>query len=185
MLNNFFTLLKRFLGFPEPATEEQKNEELVTMRQLNDCHNPVIANSTGVTYEQASRALLHHDLPGPLESPIMSNPWNLYRALIVLGFWKKNITLTMLLAGDCEPGKTVVLLHNPENPILAQHWVTWHGKDKYGWHLLAWGDSQNFRRVSPELLADYYRRGWPNCAFQVYKANFWRLMLARLQSWFN
>jgi len=159
--------------------------QLVLMKETNDCHNPVIANSCGVTYEQAAAAIGHKDLPGPLESPIFSNPWNLYRALIRLGFWKKNVTLAMLLNGACEPGKTVVLLHNPTNPTLAQHWVTWHGKDCLGRHLLAWGNSQEFKRVSPELLADYYRRGWPNCAFQVYKANIWRLMLARVQGWFN
>jgi hypothetical protein len=159
--------------------------QLVLMRETNDCHNPVLANSTGCTYEQAAAAIGHVNLPGPAESPIFSNPWNLYRALIVLGFWKRNVTLTMLLSGECEPGKTVVLLHSPSNPNLAQHWVTWHGIDANKRHLLAWGDSQEFRRVSPDLLADYYRRGWPNCAFQVYKANFWRLMLARVQSWFN
>lgn len=184
MLGNLWSLFKRFMGWPEPATEAQKNEELVEMRQLNDCHNPVIANSTGVTYEEASRALLHYDLPSMLESPIMSNPWNLYRALIVLGFWKKNITLTMLLAGDCEPGKTIVLLHNPENPLLAQHWITWHGIEN-GLHLLAWGNSQEFKRVTPELLTDYYRKGFPNCAFQVYKCNILRVWWEKIKMFFS
>lgn len=158
---------------------------LVLMRETNDCHNPVIANACGVTYEQAAAATGHKNLPSALESPIFSNPWNLYRALIKLGFWKRNVALTDLLNGNCEPAKTVVLLHHPDNPLLAQHWVTWHGITAYGLHLLAWGDSQEFRRVSPQMLTAYYRKGWPNCAFQVYKANFWRLMLARVQSWFN
>lgn len=159
--------------------------ELVLMREKTDCEIPVIANACGVTYDEAKAALNWRRLPKGTENPVFGNPWNLYRALIRLGFWKKNVTLTDLLSFRAEPGKTVVLIHDPQNPTLAQHWVTWHGIDANKRHLLAWGDSQEFRRVSPDLLADYYRRGWPNCAFQVYKANFWLLMLARVQSWFN
>jgi hypothetical protein len=157
----------------------------VLMRYQNDCEVAALATALGISWEKARDFLGWLDLPGQLENPVFGNPWNLYRVLIKAGYWKRNITLNMLLAGDCDPGKTVVLLHNPANPTLAQHWVTWHGIDANKRHLLAWGDSQEFRRVSPDLLADYYRRGWPNCAFQVYKANFWRLMLARVQSWFN
>lgn len=155
------------------------------MRGQTDCEVAAIANACGVTYDQSREVLDWRRLPKNLENPVCGNPWNLYRALISLGYWKKNITLTDLLTGTAEPGKTIVLIHNPESPTLQQHYVTWHGKDCYGRHLLAWGASQEFRRVSPDLLSDYYRRGWPNCAFQVYKASIWRLIIARVQSWFN
>lgn len=39
MLSNLITLLKRFMGFPEPATEEQKKEKLITQRESRDCNN--------------------------------------------------------------------------------------------------------------------------------------------------
>lgn len=160
------------------------NNQLALMRDQTDCEVAAIANACGVTYDQSREVLDWRKLPKNLENPVIGNPWNLYRALISLGFWKKNITLTDLLAGKAEPGRTVVLLHDPQRPTLAQHWVTWHGKED-GYHLLAWGNSQLFRRVSPATLTEYYRKGWPNCAFQVYKASVWRLIIARVQSWFN
>lgn len=160
------------------------NNALVLMQSQTDCEVAAIANACSVTYNQAVAALDWRRLPKNLENPVIGNPWNLYRALISLGFWKRNVTLTELLSGNAEPGRTVVLLHDPQRPTLAQHWVSWHGKED-GHHLLAWGNSQELRRVSPDLLSDYYRRGWPNCAFQVYKASVWRLMAARVQSWFN
>jgi hypothetical protein len=129
--------------------------ELVLMRGKTDCEVATIGNACEVSYEKALDALDYRRLPKGLENPILGNPWNLYRALI----------------------------HDPQNPTLAQHWVTWHGKLCES-HLLAWGQSQELKRVSAAMLTEYFRKGWPNCAFTVYKANFWQLMLARVQSWF-
>lgn len=158
--------------------------ELVLMRGKTDCEVAAIANACGVTYDEALDALDWHRLPKGTENPVFGNPWNLYRALIALGFWKKNIALTDLLSFHAEPGKTVVLIHDPQNPTLQQHWVTWHGRAG-DFHTLAWGDSQQLRCVPDYQLIDYFRKGWPNCAFTVYRASFWRLMLARVQSLFN
>lgn len=157
---------------------------LELMRGKTDCEVAAIANACGVTYEQALDALDYRRLPKGLENPILGNPWNLYRALIRLGFWKRNVTLSDLLRGTAEPGKTVVLLHDPQNPTLQQHWVTWHGKTG-DHHALAWGDSRELRYISSYQFADYFRKGWPNCAFTVYKASVWRLIVAKMQSWFN
>lgn len=157
---------------------------LITMREQTDCEVAAIANACGVTYEQAQKALGWRELSAGLGNPVFGNPWNLYRALIKLGFWKRNVTLTDLLTSLAEPERTIVLLHDPQNPTLAQHWVAWHGFTGY-YHAIAWGDSQQLRFITSEWLTDYYRKGWPNCAFSVYKASFWRLMLARVQSWFN
>lgn len=156
---------------------------LVLMRNSTDCEIPVIANACDVTYEQAKAALSWRNLFGPLENPVFGNPWNLYRALIKLGFWKKNITLNDLLAGRAEPGKTIVLIHNPKKPFTSQHWVTWHGRcaDKY--HLLAWGDSTTFVLATDQQMTDYYKKGWPPCAFQVYKANALNLLFRRIESY--
>jgi len=160
------------------------NNQLALMRDQTDCEVAAIANACGVAYEQAKAALDWRRLPKGAENPVYGNPWNLYRALISLGFWKRNVTLTDLLAGKAEPGKTVVLLHDPQSPTLQQHWVTWHGFTG-AYHGLAWGDSQKLRFITSERLADYFRKGWPNCAFTVYKASVWRLIIARVQSWFN
>lgn len=156
---------------------------IILMKESNDCHNAVIGTACEVSYEAASKAIGHIDLPGPLESPIFSNPWNLYRALIVLGFWKMNVTLQMLLNGDCEPGKTIVLV---KKSTTQQHWVVWAGIDGFGMHRFFWGDSATPCLKSPTEVRRLFTVGSPaNCAFQVYRANFWRLMLARLQAIFN
>lgn len=153
------------------------------MRLDNDCEVAALSIATQKTYEQVESALNRINLPGDLESPIFSNPWNLYRALIVLGFWKMNVTLQMLLNGDCEPGKTIVLV---KKSTTQQHWVVWAGIDGFGMHRFFWGDSATPCLKSPTEVRRLFTVGSPaNCAFQVYRANFWRLMLARLQAIFN
>ena len=160
--------------------------EVVLMREERDCAVPVIAMSTGVSYEKAAAALSHRDLPGPLESPLLSNPWNLYRALIKLGFWKKNITWSMLENGDALPNKTIVLVKDSQ---LAQHWIFWggllHQPSGESLHIVYWGDSEEPKYFHNERMKEMFLSHWPNCAFQVYKANFWTLLWARIRSVFR
>jgi hypothetical protein len=153
------------------------------MRENRDCHNAAIATACGVSYEQASKATRHIDLPGPLESPVFSNPWNLYRALVNLGFWKRNINLTALLKGDFEPMRTIVLVHDPDNPLFQQHWTVHAGISMAGNHLLLWGDREVPRIKSPEDMKTLFKRGFPNCSFQVYKANIFKVMLEKIKFW--
>ena len=154
---------------------------IVLMREERDCHNAVIATACQVSYEEASNATGHKDLPGPLESPIFSNPWNLYRALIKLGFWKKNIVWRDILNGKYEPVKTIVLV---KNSLLEQHWIvlghreiSLSGAAKYECY---WGNNVNPRHLDQDELKKLFLSHWPNCAFQVYKANFWTLLWARI-----
>ena len=149
-----------------------------------DCHNAAIGTACQVSYDDASKATGHKDLAATLESPIFSNPWNMYRALAKLGFWKKNITLTNLLQDAAEPMRTIVLIHNLDNPTLSQHWIVWGGI-KGGYHVCYWGDSDKPRLIAAQRLESLFRRGWPNCAFQVYKANFFRLMWEKLKMLFS
>lgn len=159
------------------------------MREDFDCHNAVIATACQVTYEEASKATGHKDLLGQLESPIFSNPWNLYRALIKLGFWKINITWPMLRDGIAVPGKTIVLV---KQDLLTQHWCVWDGllhvADGETYHRVFWGDSTEPRFFTEAKFKDMFEKDllfgkklWV-CAFQVYKANFWDLLLAKTQS---
>lgn len=157
---------------------------IVPMKEDRDCHVAAIATACDVNYDTAKKALSHVDLLGPLESPVFSNPWNLYRALLCLGFWKRNITLSDLLEGNCKPGKTIILLHMPESPTLQQHWVVWGGIS-VGRHLLYWGDSETPRAVTPVKLKDYFLLGNPNCAFEVYKANALKLLCKRIELFFR
>ncbi|MBF0406699.1 MAG: hypothetical protein HQM10_05055 [Candidatus Riflebacteria bacterium] len=149
---------------------------VVLMKTKSDCEIAAIATACSVSYDRAKKAIAWKDLPGELENPIYGNPENLYLALIKLGFWKKNIVLSDLLSGKATPGKTIVLIHKPTNPISQQHWVVWAGKNDKGKHLFYWGDSEKPVTVSEKSLSDYYCKGWPNCAFEVYKASIWQLL---------
>lgn len=157
--------------------------QTVLMRRGTDCEVAALATALGITWEQARDLLSWRDLPGPLENPVFGNPWNLYRALIRAGYWKYNITLADLLNGRCEPGKTIVLV---KKSTTQQHWVVWAGINGFGQHQFYWGDSKELRLKSPGEVRALFTAGAPaNCAFQVYKANIWRLMLARVQGLFN
>ena len=159
---------------------------IVLMREERDCHVAAIATACQVTYEEAAKALNHVDLPGPLESPIFSNPWNLYRALIKLGFWKKNITWSMLADSQALPDETIVLVKDSQ---LAQHWIVWGGvqltHDSKRLHRCFWGNSESPVYIEDKRFKEMFLSHWPNCAFQVYKANFWTLLKARVLSWFS
>lgn len=154
--------------------------ELVTMKAASDCEVAALATVCGVSYDDARCALGWRVLPFGLENPVFGNPHNLYRALVKLGHWKRNITLTQLLTSAAEPGKSVVLLHSLNAPTLMSHWVVWLGRvgEK---HKFAWGTSTTPVLMSDAELAKMYTGGWPNCAFQVYKANLFDLLWARVR----
>jgi hypothetical protein len=166
------TLWRMFLeliGFPTPPRPEQIGEKLITMRQERDCHNPMAATLCGVTYEEAHKALWHFNLPFFLESPLLSNPLNVKRGIRKLGFEPVEIGLTPLLTGKAVPGKVGVLVHDPANPIFAQHWVVWMGKDSNDTHYLHWGQTQDLERKTKQELIDLVTLGTPNCVFEVRK----------------
>jgi len=155
---------------------------ITLMRLYNDCEVAALSIATQKTYEQVKSALNRINLPGDLESPIFSNPWNLYRALVKLGFWKMNVTLQMLLNGECEQNTTIVLV---KKSFTQQHWIVWAGIDGSGNHRLFWGDSGKPVVKTPAQLSELFLTSSPNCAFQVYKANFFRLMFERIKSFFG
>jgi hypothetical protein len=55
------------------------------------------------------------------------------------------------------------------------------GKSEFAFQVY-WGDSETPCIITKQQLVDFYRKGWPNCAFQVYKANFWRLMWEKFKA---
>jgi len=171
---SFIILLKRLLGFPQPANGEQKEEKLITMREARDCLVAAIATLCKITYEQAYKAIWHWNLPWILESPLLSNPLNAERALKSLGFEINNkITPEDIEAGKCQPGKVLVLVHMPVKKFfglwatLNQHWVVWMGKNEKGEHLFHWGQKQELKALSFSSFRDHYYLGWPNCAISI------------------
>lgn len=169
------TLWRMFLeliGFPTPPKPEQIGEKLVTMRQVRDCHVAAVATACGVSYEQAHKALWHFNLPWILESPLLSNPLNVKRGVKALGFTPIEIGLTPLINNTATPGKVIVLVHDPKNPIFAQHWVVWFGTTPNATcdeilHMLHWGQNQDFVYKTQQELIDLVTAGTPNCVFEV------------------
>lgn len=168
--------IKTLFGYPPPPEDHQIGERLITMRKAaggRDCAVPAIANACGVTYEQAWTALSHKDLPGPLESPILSNPLWLCRAIENLGFKADpKIKLTELLNGELPPGKVIVLWHAPGviGGLLGQHWICYEGMNSPTEYLFHWQTSQSLRIKTKQEVIDGVTNGSPNCIILVSKA---------------
>ena len=167
MVKTLIRWLKGLLGYPMPPRPEQVGETLVTMREERDCLVAAIATLLGISYEAAHRLVWHFNLPGFLESPLLSNPLNAERALKKANANPRQIGLTNLLNGTARPGKVLVLVHDPDNPLFAQHWVVWFGRSVDGTHRLVWGNSQEFILKSDAEMIELVTKGWPNCMIEV------------------
>ena len=160
--------------------------KIITMQHQTDCEVAAIATALGITWEESRKLLDWRRLPKGLENPIFGNPWNLYRALVDAGYWKINKTLTQLLKGDYAPYKTIVLLHDPKSPIMKQHWVVLGAKrPDHGGFEVFWGDSEQPRFITEKMLKEYFLAGWPNCAFEPYKANIIRIWWEKIKAFFG
>lgn len=172
-MKTLWRLIKRLLGFPMPPNDEQKTEKLITMREKRDCAVAAVATVCGVSYEAAHRALNHWDLPFFLESPLLSNPLNILRAVRSLGFEPDDkARISELLRNELIPGKVICLVHNPDGAVkgtLQQHWVVWMGKDSNDTHYLHWGQTQDLIAKTKKELIDLVTLGTPNCVFEVRK----------------
>ena len=160
--------------------------KIITMQHQTDCEVAAIATALQVSYDEAKSALRWQKLPFNANNPIYGNPYNLYIALINLKYWKANKTLTQLLKGDYIPYKTIVLLHDPKSPIMKQHWVVLGAKKQdHGGFEVFWGDSESPRFITEKMLKEYFLAGWPNCAFEPYKANITRIWWEKIKAFFG
>ena len=167
MFKSFIRAIKKLLGFPLPPREEQVNEKLITMREERDCAVAAVATACAVSYEAAHKAIWHWNLPFFLESPLLSNPLNVVRAVRKLGFNADDkARISALLKGELPAGKTICLMHDHDSPFLAQHWVVYMGRDgeRYLFH---WGQYQTLRVLPQDELVNMLTAGWPNCIIEV------------------
>jgi hypothetical protein len=170
-IKNFWRALKFILGFPPEPTEEQKNEEIPTMRQARDCAVPVVAITCGTTYEKAYKALWHWDLPFFFESPLLSNPLNVMRAIKALGFIPDdNVKWSDIESGNYVPKKLIILVKLETNFITAlwyQHWVVVGQKNADNSFEVFWGDSQKPRTITASKLHAMFSAGVLKCGIKV------------------
>ena len=148
----------------------------VLMRMSNDCEIAAIATATGKTYEEAEKAFW----PLPAIDPVRGNPLTSYNALIRLGFWKRNITWADLVERRAEPGKTVILVHDPDSPYFRQHWIVLAGYSQAGFRCF-WGYPINPNHnaeipveIATERMQNLFLKGWPNCAYQILPLTWWQ-----------
>lgn len=164
---------KTLFGYPPAPEAHQIGERLITMRRGaggRDCAVSALANALGITYEEAWDLLSHKDLPGPLESPILSNPLWLCRAIEKAGFKANDkIKLTALLSGELPPRKTIVLWHAPGmvGGFLGQHWINYEGMNSTFEWLFHWQTSQNLKIKTKQEVIDGVTNGAPNCIISV------------------
>lgn len=167
MFKGLIKALKRLLGFPQPPREEQVGEALVTMREERDCAVAAVATACGVSYEEAHKALWHWNLPFFLESPLLSNPLNVTRAIRKLGFEANDkATISSLLRGELPRG-TVCLMHDPSNPLWAQHWVVFLERTSNHRFIFHWGQTQTTKILERDELVIMLTAGWPNCIIHI------------------
>ena len=175
--NALIRSLKKILGWPPLPTDEQTTENLITMRERRDCHIPASAVACGnalgrrVSYEEASLALWHWNLPFFLESPIMSNPVSLSDGIKRLGCKVRHITISSLLNGDAQGGRVICLMHSPQNDIMGtiqSHWVVYMGTNNQGQYLFHWGQNQDLKSLNRKDVIDMLTSGFPNCLMEVY-----------------
>lgn len=157
------------------------SDNIVKMKYDTDCEVAMVATECGVSWETAKDALNWKDLISGLENPLFGNPYNVYLALIKLGFWKQNINWKQLQ----EDVRCCVLIHFPEEPTLKQHWIVRHHIDEDKNHYCYFGKSDDFTVISNYKMKKLFLSGYPNCAFQVYKAGFWRLLVEKIRGWFR
>ena len=167
MVKTLIRWLKSLLGYPMPPRPEQVGEALITMREERDCLVAAIATLLGITYEAAHKAIGHRNLPSFLESPLLSNPMVAVNSLKRLNRSPMLIGLTSLLNATATSGKVLVLVHDPDNPYFAQHWVVWFGRSMDGQHRLAWGNSQEFVLKTDAEMIELVTKGAPNCVIEV------------------
>ena len=157
----------------------------------NDCEVAVIGTACQVSYDKAESALgrIIFDLPDAPESLIFANPWNLYRAIARLGFWKRNLTWEKLNDGSPEPGKVVILV---KRSLTSQHWIVWDGIQLIGnekYHRVYWGNSTTPKLIKPNDLKEMvFRPTKPvtvNCIFEVYPEKWYKVLFYRILSWFK
>ena len=172
MVKTLIRWIKGLLGYPMPPEPYQIGERFVTMREERDCLVAAIATLLGITYEAAHKAIGHRNLPSFLESPLLSNPMVAVNSLKRLGQSPVLIGLTALLNGSAKAGKVLVLVHDPDNPYFAQHWVVWFGitHNSTGDELLHkfhWGQNQTPVYKTQQELIDLVTAGAPNCMIEV------------------
>ena len=146
---------------------------LYKMRTNHDCGPRLIRSITGVAYEKVLRV---QGWPSDEECnssflDFLDSPWHHFVAIERLGLSYRIRTLKDLLENKCEPGRTAILVHDLDNPFLAQHWVGLAEVNidkRKVW--IYWGMKGKVAKEKTfEEMEELYAKGSPACVYTVYK----------------
>lgn len=140
-----------------------------TQRTPNSCGPDSLASAAGLPAAAVDAAWVPpiRDIARFRDSS--DSPIHHKAALRNLGQRRRIVTLAQILAREVQPGRVVVLMHQPGNPFLAQHWAVYHG------HMeatdgpkirMAMGDGRCVG-FSVSTFTRCYAGGAPACAYEV------------------
>lgn len=139
------------------------------MHTHTDCGPAALAFVTGEGYDRLC-GLWGWKNHGDQRDNLLDSPWHHFSALEKLRLPFRIVTCGTILRGEATPNKTMILLHNLENPILVQHWVVLAGIESDA-ALVHWGDG-SIKRFSREAFEKAYSAGTPACAYEVGKGKY-------------
>lgn len=106
----------------------------------NKVHN---SNYFNMTYAEFLRAWKFPNT-GTFKDNLRDQPGDHLAVLRKLKILHRRVYIEELLDGKAPPGKTVVLIHDSEDPILKQHWVRFVSFDRLsGAYYFDWGNGKH------------------------------------------
>jgi hypothetical protein len=137
----------------------------ILMRQDRDCGVVVEANARGISYEEAASGFdpLNNDFRDDLNDSPLHHKFYLWKE----GVPSRIVTDEMIIAGECQPRKTCILIHAEDSPTMGQHWVNLFSVDAC--KVWVWFNTPEKPRASfsHEEFRNAYRRGSFNHAHEV------------------
>lgn len=156
------------------------NNEIPSYSQMNktDCGPAAVAFVTGQPLQTVKKLWGWHDYNDERDN-LLDSPWHAFALLEKLKLQFQICNCSKIIQGKALPNKTVILIHNPSNPILQQHWCVLYGNDNEN-VFLHMGDGK-VHSISKDKFQKLYSNGTPSCAYEVGIGNY---KLSWYQRWY-
>lgn len=139
----------------------------VLMLGGTDCEIPCVCNAAGLTYEQV--AAVHNAINNDFRDNLNGSPYHINNILEKLKIPSIVVTDDDILNNRVDISKVIILVHGSASPTLTQHWCNVQLVEPTR-VVLAWNyPGQEYKVLSLKEFKDTYRRGFPNCSFELYK----------------
>jgi hypothetical protein len=130
------------------------------MRTSNDCGPAALSAVTNLSYEQVMAAW------GTFRGNRSDSPWHHDWVMARLGVRRRIVTCGEIVSGACPPGRSVVLLHDRQSPLLTQHWAVLVGGAEPGTVRFDMGTGA-IKQWTHAEFAKIYAGATPACAYVV------------------